>query len=199
MYVALDNIFLLSNTNIMHFSKNALALVCRFIFIYQSTVHCCSPAHSNLYLNQANADTRDSVTTSVTLHYLCHSVSQGDREKLQHTAGQHVVHTRTGKPDYKHTLTHHSHWSDHRCAHGKYAHTHMQKPFCPHLSPVRAVSNTHTWACTLHPCAVQPPTLLKAAALGACACESGCGLSSPHRCTPSAQGSEGNEGFRSSL
>lgn len=31
--------------------------------------------HSNLYLNQAHADTRDSVTTSVTLHYLCHSVS----------------------------------------------------------------------------------------------------------------------------
>lgn len=46
--------------------------------------HCCSPArHNNLYLNQAHADARDSVTTSVTLHYLCHSVSKGDREKLQ--------------------------------------------------------------------------------------------------------------------
>lgn len=60
-------------------------------------------------------------------------------------------------------------------------------------------THTHTGACTLHPCSVQPPTLLKAATLGACACESGCRLSSPHRCTPSAQGSEGNEGFRSSL
>lgn len=104
MDVALENIFLLSNTNIVHISKNAPAPACQFIFIYQSTVLCCSPArHSNLYLNQAHADKRDSVTTSVTLHYLCHSVSRGDREKLQCSAGWLAgAHTRTRKPEYKH-------------------------------------------------------------------------------------------------
>lgn len=67
-----------------------------------------------------------------------------------------------------------------------HTHTHMQKPFCPHLSPVRTFSNTHTdtGSHILHPCSIQPPTLLKAATLGACACESGCGLSSPHRRNP---------------
>lgn len=74
-----------------------------------------------------------------------------------------------------------------------------KKTLCPHLSAVRTVLTTHTGACTLHPCSVQPPTPLKAATLGACACESGSRLGSPHRRTPSAQGSEGNEGFRSSL
>ncbi len=158
----------------------------------------------NLHLNQAYADTTDCVTTSVTLHYLCHSVSQGDQEELQQL--QHAAVWLKPTPAQENLTTNtHSHITPSEVTTGVHMasmHTHrepMQKPLCPHLSAVRTVSNTHTGACTLHPCSIQPPTLLKAAALGACACESGCGLSSPHRCTPSALASEGNEGFRSSL
>lgn len=82
----------------------------------------------------------------------------------------------------------------------------MHTYICKNLSALTCLlsglfqTHTHTQElahCT--PALSNPPTLLKAATLGACACESGCRLSSPHRCTPSAQGSEGNEGFRSSL
>lgn len=80
------------------------------------------------------------------------------------------------------------------------SHTHMQKPFRPHLSAVRTLSNTYTGVWLLHLCSVQPPPpSSKLPTPGACACESGRGLSSPHRCAPSSEGSEGNESFRSSL
>lgn len=84
MYVALDIIFFSpSKANIKHISKKCPAVP---IHLHPSE-HSAAGQRSNLYLNQADADTRDSVTASVTLHCLCHSVSQGD-EKLQHTAGR---------------------------------------------------------------------------------------------------------------
>lgn len=61
------------------------------------------------------------------------SIQQGDCSSRPH--GKASLHT---------VFTYHSHWSDHRCAHDKYAHTPMQKPLCPHLSFVRTVSNIQT-------------------------------------------------------
>lgn len=134
------------------------------------TVLCCSPArHGNLYLNRADADTRDSVTASVTLHYLCHSVSQGgqrDAPAAPACSRPTVAHTRTGKPHYKHILTYHSHWSDHRCAHGKYAHTHICKNLSALTCLLSGLFQTHTRElayCTPAPsspppCSKQPPS-----------------------------------------
>lgn len=73
----MDNIFLPGNENIVHFLINAWACLCQFIFFHQSFI-CSRGWHSNLYLNQASADMRDSVTTSVTLHGLCHPECKGD-------------------------------------------------------------------------------------------------------------------------
>lgn len=66
------------------------------------------------------------------------------------------------------------------CCQDSFKHTHRRLAIAPLLSPA-------------------PPPSSKLPTPGACACESGRGLSSPHRCAPSSEGSEGNESFRSSL
>lgn len=133
-----------SKYNTYSISKNASAQVCQFIFIHQRTVHCCSTArHSNLYLNQADADTRDSVTTSVTLHCLCHSVSQGDREKfqqLQHPAGR--------PPALENLTTNtHSHITPTKVTTGVHMasmHTHICKRLSALTCLLSGLSQTHT-------------------------------------------------------
>ena len=77
--------------------------------------------------------------------------------------------TRTGRPHYKHTLAHHSRWSDHRCAHGRYSHTHMQKTLHALTCLLSGLFQTHTHRHRiLHiaplapsnppPCSKQPPS-----------------------------------------
>ena len=55
------------------------------------------------------------------------------------------------------TFTYHSRWSDHRCAHGRYAHMHMQKSLSALTCLLSGLSHTHKHThtgahCTLHPC-----------------------------------------------
>lgn len=152
MYVALDNIFFCQAKQIYWntYLKQFLGPGVVPIRLHPSELSALLQ-HCNLYLNQADADTRDSVTTSVTLHCLYHSVSRGDSEKLQQTAGR----LPAQENPTTNTLTYHSYWSDHRCAHGKYAHTHTYaKTFLP--SPVCCVSNTHTHRQELAYCTPAP-------------------------------------------
>lgn len=157
----MDNIFLPGNENIVHFLINAWACLCQFIFFHQSFI-CSRGWHSNLYLNQASADMRDSVTTSVTLHGLCHPECKGDSSSNCSPCPHRWT-------DYKQTPK----WPQ-VCAWQVCTQTYA-KNFSPTLTCLQYMTQDLTY----YTPALSTPTPLKAAALGACACESVCGLGNP--------------------